>query len=243
MCGIFGYVGSRTAEPILVEGLRTLEYRGYDSAGIFVPGYGAVKAVGPIDNLAAAITETIGGTSGIAHTRWATHGAPTKLNAHPHKDMSGSVWLVHNGIIENYREIKEGLTMQGITFESDTDTEVLVKLIGSLYAGDLKKAVCDALRRVRGTYGIAVMSEHEPEKMIVARMGSPIVLGLGIDGNFVSSDPSALLIHTKDVVYLEDGEIALLTKDGYDVFTIAGEKRTKTPEKVEWDAEEIKKDG
>jgi glucosamine--fructose-6-phosphate aminotransferase (isomerizing) len=243
MCGIFGYVGSRTAEPILIEGLRTLEYRGYDSAGIYVPGYGAVKAVGPIDNLAAEITATIGGTSGIAHTRWATHGPPTLENAHPHKDMSEGVWLVHNGIVENYRELKEGLMMQGMKFYSDTDTEVLAKLVGSFYAGDLQKAVCDALRRVRGTYGIAVMAKHEPEKMIVARMGSPIVLGVGTDGMFVSSDPSALLIHTKDVIYLEDGELATVTKDGCEVFTIAGEKREKTPEKVEWEVEEIQKGG
>ena len=141
MCGIFGYIGTRTAEPLLVEGLRTLEYRGYDSAGLFVPGYGPVRAVGPIDNLAAAITESISGTAGIAHTRWATHGEPTVENAHPHQDMSGGVWLVHNGIIENYREIQEGLRMQGITFQTQTDTEVLAKLIGTLYAGDLSKAV------------------------------------------------------------------------------------------------------
>jgi len=243
MCGIFGYVGSRTAEPLLVEGLRTLEYRGYDSAGIYVPGYGAIKAVGPIDNLAAEITQTIGGTSGIAHTRWATHGAPTHENAHPHKDMSESVWLVHNGIIENFREIKEGLAMQGITFYSDTDSEVLVKLIGSLYAGDLQKAVTEALHRVRGTYGIAVMAERDPEKMIVARMGSPIVLGVGTDGHFVASDPSALLAHTKDVVYLEDGEIALVTKDAYEVVTVSGKKLNRAPEKIEWDVESVQKQG
>lgn len=243
MCGIFGYVGSRTAEPILVEGLRTLEYRGYDSAGIYVPGYGAVKAVGPIANLAEKITEPINGTSGIAHTRWATHGEPTIENTHPHSDMNRKVWLVHNGIIENYREIKEELTKQGVTFDSDTDTEVLSKLIGSLYAGDLEKAVRESLSKVRGTYGIAVMAEESPEQMLVARMGSPIVLGLGTDGNFVSSDPSALLVHTKDVIYLEDGELAVITKDSYEVSTIKGERRDKTPEKVEWDAEEIQKQG
>ena len=243
MCGIFGYVGSRTAEPLLVEGLRTLEYRGYDSAGIYVPGYGAVKAAGPIDNLAAKITETIGGTSGIAHTRWATHGAPTEENAHPHKDMSGGVWIVHNGIIENYREIKEGLTMQGVTFETQTDTEVLAKLIGSLYTGDLMTAVREALRRVRGTYGLAAIAEKKPGEIVVARMGSPIVLGVGTDGNFVSSDPSALLVHTKDVVYLDDGEMALVTKDAYEVQTISGQRRDKTPEKIAWDAESIQKDG
>jgi glucosamine--fructose-6-phosphate aminotransferase (isomerizing) len=243
MCGIFGYVGTRTAEPILLEALRTLEYRGYDSAGIFVPGYGAVKAVGPVDNLAARITETIGGTSGIAHTRWATHGAPTETNAHPHKDMSERVWIVHNGIIENFRELKAGLLLQGITFETETDTEVLIKLIGSLNGGNLKEAVQEALSMVRGTYGVVVMSEQNPEEMIVARMGSPIVLGVGVDGNFVSSDPSALLAHTKDVVYLEDGEIAVVTKDGYSVATLRGEKKDKRPEKVEWDTKSVQKQG
>jgi len=243
MCGIFGYVGTRTAEPILIEGLRTLEYRGYDSAGIFVPGYGAVKAVGPIDNLAAKITETIGGTSGIAHTRWATHGEPTEMNAHPHRDASGVVWIVHNGIIENHRELKEGLVAQGISFENQTDSEVLAKLIGTLYSGNLLEAVRAALARVRGTYGLAVMSEREPGTIIVARMGSPIVLGIGEDGNLVSSDPSALLLHTKDVVYLEDGEIASITKDSYTIESLTGRVVQKEPQKVEWDFEAAQKGG
>jgi glucosamine--fructose-6-phosphate aminotransferase (isomerizing) len=243
MCGIFGYVGTRTAEPILIEGLRTLEYRGYDSAGIFVPGYGAVKAVGPIDNLAQKITDTISGTSGIAHTRWATHGAPTEENAHPHADMSGTVWLVHNGIIENYRELREALRAQGMNFESETDTEVLAKLIGSFNHGSLEEAVRTALKMVRGTYGLAVLSERNPEQIIVARMGSPIVLGVGRDGHFVSSDASALLAHTKDVVYLDDGDVALVTKDGYEVISLQGESKNKLPEKVEWDVESVQKNG
>lgn len=243
MCGIFGYVGTRTAAPMLLEGLRTLEYRGYDSAGIFVPGFGAVKAVGPIDELAKKITTTIPGTSGIAHTRWATHGAPTEKNAHPHLDMSGSVAVVHNGIIENYREIKEGLLVRGITFESDTDTEVLAKLIGTYYAGDLVAAVRQALQVVRGTYGIAVLSAHEPGMIVVARMGSPIVLGIAADGTFVSSDPSALLSHTKDVVYLEDGECAVIKKDSYKLSTIKGEKKQREPETILWDVESVQKNG
>jgi len=243
MCGIFGYVGSRTAEPLLIEGLRTLEYRGYDSAGIFVPGFGAVKAVGPIDSLVAKIQETIGGTSGIAHTRWATHGEPTEKNAHPHHDASGGIWIVHNGIIENYRAMKEGLLAQGIAFETDTDTEVLAKLIGTLYRGDICDAVKQALGMVRGTYGLAVMSEREPGVIVVARMGSPIVLGIGSDGNFVASDPSALLAHTKDVIYLDDGEVAVITKDSYSVSSLSGEKREKVPEKVEWDFEVAQKGG
>ena len=243
MCGIFGYVGTRTAEPILIEGLRTLEYRGYDSSGIFVPGYGALKAVGPIDNLAKKITNTISGTSGIAHTRWATHGAPTEQNAHPHSDMSGSVWIVHNGIIENYRELKEQLSILGVTFQSDTDTEVLAKLIGTFNRGDLKEAVRTALKMVRGTYGIAVLSEKSPDEIIVARMGSPIVLGIGKDGNFVSSDASALLAHTKDVIYLDDGEMAIIKKDSYSVLTLHGVSKERTPEKIEWDAESLQKKG
>ena len=243
MCGIFGYIGTRTASPILVEGLRTLEYRGYDSAGIYVPGYGAVKAVGPIDNLAKKITETIPGTSGIAHTRWATHGAPTETNAHPHTDQSGSIFVVHNGIIENYTLLKEGLKVQGITFESDTDTEVLTKLIGINYSGDLLEAVQRTLRMVQGTYGLAVMSEHEPEKIVVARMGSPLVIGICEDGNIIASDPSAIVSHTKDVIYLDDGDMALIEKDSYQIMSFEGRGREKTTEKIEWDLEEIKKDG
>lgn len=243
MCGIFGYVGKRSAQPILLEGLRTLEYRGYDSAGVFIPGNEVVKAVGPIDNLAARITDHLRGSSGIAHSRWATHGEPTEVNAHPHVDMAGKTWLVHNGIIENYRELKEGLVAQGITFESETDTEVFAKLIGSLYQGNLRDAVIQALSMVRGTYGIAVMRDDAPEEMIVARMGSPIVLGISAHGNFVSSDPSALLAHTKDVVYLEDGEIAVVTKEQYDIVSYTGEKKDKVPETIDWDVESVQKQG
>jgi len=243
MRGIFGYVGTRTASPILIEGLRTLEYRGYDSAGLFIPGQKLVKAVGPIDELAKKIPETIPGTTGIAHSRWATHGAPTEENAHPHVDSSGSIAIVHNGIIENYRELKEGLMVRGIEFESETDTEVLAKLIGALYQGDLSKAVQNALQMVRGTYGIAVTSELHPEQLVVARLGSPIVIGIGSDGNFVSSDPSALLTHTKDVVYLEDGDCAVIEKNRYKVFTIHGKDQTRKEETIEWDVESVQKQG
>lgn len=241
MCGIFGYIGSRTAEPLLIDGLRTLEYRGYDSAGIFVPGFGTVKAVGPIDNLAKKIKSTIPGTAGIAHTRWATHGAPIEANAHPHSG-GNSIWLVHNGIIENYQTLKSKLD-QDVELVSETDTEVLAKLIGHFYQGDLKTAVQQALKEVRGTYGLVVMSESTPDELIVAKMGSPIVLGVSEHGHFVSSDPSALLAHTKDVVYLDDGEIAVVTKDGYEVVTHAGEKQQKNVEKIEWDVESVQKQG
>lgn len=243
MCGIFGYVGTRTATPILIDGLRTLEYRGYDSSGIFVPGQSPVRAIGPIDNLAAKLTHPLAGTSGIAHTRWATHGAPTEANAHPHRDMSGTLAIAHNGIIENFRELKEGLIVQGITFESETDTEVLAKLIGTLYRGNLLEAVQGALARVRGTYGIIVMSDYEPDTIVTARLGSPIILGVGRDGHLVSSDSSALLAHTKDVVYLDDGECAVVTKDAYEVLTLQGQKREKRPETVEGDIEAVQKNG
>lgn len=243
MCGIFGYVGTRTASPILVEGLRTLEYRGYDSAGIYVPGQAPVRAVGPIDELSKKLEIPLTGSAGIAHTRWATHGAPTEANAHPHLDMSGRIAVVHNGIIENFREIKEGLVVQGITFESETDTEVLAKLIGSLYTGNLLKTVQQALTRVRGTYGLVVMTEDAPEEFVTARLGSPILLGLGRDGNFVASDASALLAHTKDVVYLNDGECAVVTADRYEVMTIGGNKRDRAPEVIEWDIESVQRQG
>lgn len=243
MCGIFGYVGTHTAAPILLNGLRTLEYRGYDSAGIFIPGYGAVRAVGPIDALEAKCQSTIPGTSGIAHTRWATHGAPTERNAHPHTDMSETVWLVHNGIIENHQELRTGLQAQGVTFYSDTDSEVLAKLIGTLYTGDLMKAVQSALARVHGAYGLLVQSERNPNEVIVARMGSPIVIGLAPSGNVVASDSSALLAHTKDMVYLSDGELAVVTADTYQVYSRTGSKQTKTPEVVTADVIAVQKNG
>jgi glucosamine--fructose-6-phosphate aminotransferase (isomerizing) len=243
MCGIFGYVGNRTATPVLLDGLRTLEYRGYDSSGIYVPGYGAVNAVGPLDALIEKITDPIPGTIGIGHTRWATHGAPTEENAHPHLDMSHKIALVHNGIIENYCELKEGLIIQGYTFSSDTDSEVLAKLIGSLYTGTILTAVQAALKRVRGTYGILVSAEDNLDVLVAARMGSPIVIGVGTDGNLISSDASALLAHTKDVIYLEDGECALVRADTYQVSTIHGKALQRNPQTVEGDVQHVQKDG
>jgi glucosamine--fructose-6-phosphate aminotransferase (isomerizing) len=243
MCGIIGYTGNKEALPILVEGLRALEYRGYDSAGVYLPGCLVLKSVGPIDNLVAKITDPILGVSGIAHTRWATHGEPTEENAHPHLDQSGKIALVHNGIIENFRELREDLIDRGIDFKSTTDSEVLAKLIGSFYEGDLLKAVQEALRLVRGTYGIVVISESNPETLITARLGSPIVIGLSAEGNIVASDTSAILSHTKDVVYLEDGEIAVVKKDSYEVTTLQGAKLTKFSETLEMDIESVQKQG
>lgn len=244
MCGIFGYVGGREAADILLGGLRLLEYRGYDSAGIYVAGGGVVKAVGKVAALETKLQTTpLHGASGIAHTRWATHGAPSEKNAHPHTDASETITLVHNGIIENWRQIKDSLAMQGITMSGQTDTEVLTKLIGSLYAGNLKQAVMAALAHVHGTYGIAVMSTKKPGEIVVARMGSPIVLGVGSGEMFISSDPSALLAHTKEVVYLDDGEIAVVTGATYTVTSINGEARAKTTEVMDWDASVVQKNG
>ena len=242
MCGIFGYVGTKQAEPILLTGLRTLEYRGYDSAGVYIPGHDAIKAVGPIATLAAKCTGSVSGTSGIAHTRWATHGPPTEANAHPHTDKDQTIWLVHNGIIENYRELRNELSANGAVFVSDTDTEVLAALIASLYTNDLPDAVLKALQRVRGTYGIAVMAATDPDTIVTARLGSPIVIGVGEDGHFISSDASALLSHTKQVIYLEDGELAVVTIHSCEVRASDG-VRPKVPETIEWNAEAVQKQG
>jgi glucosamine--fructose-6-phosphate aminotransferase (isomerizing) len=243
MCGIFGYVGSNKATPILINGLKALEYRGYDSAGIFVSDCGAVKAVGPVVNLESKLPSNTGGSTGIAHTRWATHGVPSEANAHPHHDDSEIVWLVHNGIIENYHELKTELQSRGIKFYSDTDTEVLAKLIGTFFKNDLKEAVLSALKLVRGTYGVAVMHDQDPDQIVVARMGSPIVIGIGYDGNYISSDPSALLAYTKDVIYLEDGEVAVVTGNACNVSSVDGEKREKVTETIDWDYSAIQKNG
>lgn len=243
MCGIFGYVGQRQAAPIILDGLRALEYRGYDSAGVYVAGCGAVKATGPVAMVGALLPEVWSGTSGIGHTRWATHGPPTEQNAHPHSDMSESLWLVHNGIIENYQTLKEGLLMQGIRFTSDTDTEVLAKLMGSFYRGDLRAAVVSALSLVEGAYGIAVMSEHDPHRIVAARKGSPLVLGLGTGEHFVASDAAPLLAHTKDVVYLSDGDVAVIDRHGYHITSLSGQSSVRTPERIEWSIEALQKDG
>lgn len=245
MCGIFAYTGTRTATPLLMNGLRALEYRGYDSAGIYSPKLGTTKAVGAVENLARKVDEKVGGTSGIAHTRWATHGSPTEINAHPHTGGSQLIWVVHNGIIENYQDLRADLEERGHTFITETDTEVLAHLIESYVAlgMPLVNAVTEALRGVRGTYGIAAMNPSDPETIVAARLGSPIVIGISEHGNFVSSDVAGLLPYTKDVVYLNDGEIAVVTKDEYHVATLAGHEQNRKPEKIEWSEEAIQKNG
>jgi glutamine---fructose-6-phosphate transaminase (isomerizing) len=246
MCGIIGYVGSEEAKPILLKGLQALEYRGYDSAGIYVSGNGLTRSVGAVANLIEkASQKEEGGGSGIAHTRWATHGPPTEANAHPHHDERERVYLVHNGIIENYRELKDELAAEGAIFYSDTDTEVLAQYIASLLTDGttLEHAVKEALSRVRGTYGIAVMEAGKPEEIVVARMGSPLVVGITPHGHLIASDPSALLAHTKEVVYLEDGQYAILTKESCTVVDRAHGVQQPKVETIEWDLESVQKSG
>jgi len=226
MCGIVGYIGKADAASVLINGLRRLEYRGYDSAGVAVLDEGRVvvaKAPGkvsvlnertradwPVERFARA-------TTGIAHTRWATHGPPTEVNAHPHLDRSGDIALVHNGIIENYRSLRARLEGKGHHFYSETDTEVLAHLIGDSDKGDLFQAVCDALHQVEGTFGIAVLSSREPDKIITARRGSPIVIGVCDDETIIASDAAAIIAHTQRVIYLDDNDIAIVTADSVDV--------------------------
>ncbi len=247
MCGIVGYVGPQQASKILMDGLRRMEYRGYDSAGIAVLDGGDLdirKAAGKLGILAAEIAgnEPLG-TTGIGHTRWATHGGPTTPNAHPHTDQSGKIALIHNGIIENAASIKKALVARGHVFTSETDTEVLAHLVGAFYEGNLEEAVASALRDVDGADGICVISSDEPGVLIVARNGSPIILGIGDGENLVASDQSALLEHTRQVIYLDNGELAVLTADGYRVRTLTSRHVDKPINEIEWDLATIERGG
>ena len=247
MCGIVGYVGPRQATPILLEGLRRLEYRGYDSAGVAVQngrGFGVVKLAGRVAGLCHQLeTEPLSGTSGIAHTRWATHGAPTQRNAHPHVDCHGRIALVHNGIIENAGTLREALARAGHQFTTDTDTETLVHLIEDAPGATLEARVNSALDHVEGTYGLAVISADEPGKLVAARRGSPVLLGIGEDEFFVASDASAVLAHTRSVVYLTDGDIAVLTPSQYHVIDRASHVQPRAVDELAWDLEAIELGG
>ncbi|MBJ7258877.1 MAG: glutamine--fructose-6-phosphate transaminase (isomerizing) [Chthoniobacterales bacterium] len=252
MCGIVGYIGSAEAAPVLLDGLRRLEYRGYDSAGVALGNNGSLeirKAVGRIQNLAQVLGEhPVHGNRGISHTRWATHGAVTAENAHPHTDQSGRIVLVHNGVIENYQRLREELEREGHVFQSETDTEVLAHLIGkhAIELGEpsadhLVQAVRMALREVQGTYGIAVMHRDVPDLLIGARRGSPLVVGVGKGENFLASDVSAIVNHTRDVVYLKDFEIVVLRPDRFEVQSLAGGGRDYEISTVDFDAGEVSK--
>lgn len=245
MCGIVGYVGSKNGVPFLMEGLKALEYRGYDSAGIYIEGQGVLKKAGKVVELANSLPKGFSGHAGIAHTRWATHGPPTERNAHPHSDRSGTVWVVHNGIIENHAELRSALESEGVIFSSDTDTEVLAQLVGKYHTKNttLENAVTKALEKIRGTYGIAVMSSREPGKIVVARLGSPLMLGIGKDAYYIASDATPLLAHTRHVIYLEDGELAILTGHGYTVRNRSKKLIQKNIETLEWNAEAAQKKG
>jgi glutamine---fructose-6-phosphate transaminase (isomerizing) len=249
MCGIVGYIGTREVTPLLIEGLRRLEYRGYDSAGITVANNGALvtrKAVGKINDLENRLNGNglPAATCGIAHTRWATHGAPNETNAHPHIDCTGEIALVHNGIIENAGTLKKKLVSLGHEFRTETDTEVIAHLIEETYDGSLEEAVRAALTQVEGAYGLAIMSSREPGKIIGARKGSPLLVGVGDDGEyFLASDIAAVLAHTRDFVYLEDGEMAVLTEEGYQIYSLRGSQVTKEVTRVDWDLDAIEKSG
>ncbi len=249
MCGIIGYAGNKNSIPILLDALHKMEYRGYDSAGIaFIQnndGLTIIKDKGKIANLELLIDPKDYPVSpvGIGHTRWATHGEPNKINAHPHGDSNNEFVVVHNGIIENYGSIKKELIEKGHVFESETDTEVISHLIAEHYKGDLETAVRDSLQKVMGTYGLLVYSIHEPETFIAARYGSPLVIGKGKGENLVASDVSALVRYTSDVIYLEDGEIATVTAEGFSIKNMANEVISKSLTKVNWQAEDITKNG
>lgn len=253
MCGIVGFTSrNKSAVGPLVNGLRRLEYRGYDSAGVALESAEGIKVykqtgkVAKLDNLLSrALPESERGkyTIGIAHTRWATHGLPTVANAHPHVADNGSLALVHNGIIENYAALRSGLEKRGVKFLSQTDTEVVAHLIAAFDKGDLLAAAAEALKHVEGTYGIAAISEKHPGEMVVARKGSPLVIGVGEDDIVVASDVSAIVAYTRQVIYLKDGDIARITPNGVDIHTLDNSPVTREVQEVDWDIGAIEKGG
>jgi glutamine---fructose-6-phosphate transaminase (isomerizing) len=247
MCGIVGYIGPKQATPFLIEGLKRLEYRGYDSAGIAVYDGECIetrRAAGKIAKLEGTLAaDPVSGKIGIAHTRWATHGPPTERNAHPHLSTDESVAVVHNGIIENANVLRKQLTELGHTFRSDTDTETIAHLVQELWEGSLEEAVIGALRKVEGTFGIAVVSAKDPLKIVAARKGSPLLIGVGEGEYFLASDASAILAHTRQVAYLNDGDLAVLTPDGYKVMDINAVTLRRSVERIEWDLASIERGG
>jgi glucosamine--fructose-6-phosphate aminotransferase (isomerizing) len=247
MCGIVAYIGQRDARPILIEGLKRLDYRGYDSAGVVVIRDSQMtirKAAGRISVLEEKLDDKVdGATIGCAHTRWATHGAVNEVNAHPHLDSSGRIALVHNGIIENYRALRQYLEGQGLRMKSETDTEVLVQLIGHLYAGNLEEAVRRALQEVRGTFGIAAVCTDEPDRIVAARRGSPLIVGIGNGEFLVASDTAAIVQHTSQVIYLSDNEIAVITREGFHTTNLDASPSTPRVEEIEFTLEQLELGG
>jgi len=247
MCGIVGYIGKNLAVPILIDGIKRLEYRGYDSAGLALLEDKKIiikKTKGKVNKLQQLINnDCYKSTLGIAHTRWATHGEPNELNAHPHTDCTGNIVIVHNGIIENYSALKRYLEQSGHKFKSDTDTEVIAHLIEENYNGSLMDAVLVSLAKIEGTYGIALISSREPDKIIAARKGSPLIIGKGENENFVASDVAAILRFTREIIYLEDGEVAEITKDSFIVKDSSNIKVSKKIQQISWDIDMIEKNG
>jgi glutamine---fructose-6-phosphate transaminase (isomerizing) len=247
MCGIIGYIGPKQATPLLIEGLRRMEYRGYDSAGVALYDGEAVeirRAAGKIAKLEAAIAaDPVDGMVGIGHTRWATHGAPNERNAHPHMSDDDSVAVVHNGIIENASVLRGALQELGYVFRSDTDTEVIAHLVQELFDGSLEEAVIHALHKIEGTYGIAVISSRDPGKIVAARKGSPLLIGVGEGQNFLASDASAILAHTRQVVYLDDGDVAVIEADKYRVIDLNAAPLPREVDRIDWDLAEIERGG
>lgn len=247
MCGIVGYTGGSNASSILLSGLRRLEYRGYDSAGIAVnseSGLRMIKASGQLDNLIAKVKDSpLTGTAGIGHTRWATHGAPTDTNAHPHMSNDGRFAIVHNGIIENYAALREELTACGFKFSSETDTEVIVHLLEHYYTGNARIAVLKTVSRLEGSYAIGVVCADYPDRLFAAKFAAPMILGIGAGENFFASDVTALVSHTKNVIYMEDGEFAELSPESIEVFDCTGRTVEKSISRVVWDVEAAEKGG
>jgi glucosamine--fructose-6-phosphate aminotransferase (isomerizing) len=247
MCGIVGYIGENKARPVLMNGIRRLEYRGYDSAGISIINDNKMvseRSVGFVDELEKKLNGKFDkGTLGIVHTRWATHGAPTVENAHPHCDCTGNISIVHNGIIENYNYLKAKLEKEGHIFKSETDSEVIAHLIESHFEGELEDAVRRALKEVDGAYGLAIISLDDPGKLIAARRGSPMIVGIGKGGHFITSDVAAILEYTKEVVYLDDNEIAVLTREKMETTDIDNVQISKSIDAVQWNLDKTEKGG
>lgn len=247
MCGIVGYIGDKLAAPILINGLTKLEYRGYDSAGIALFQSGEMKVLKCKGRLCALEeklkSETLDGTMGIGHTRWATHGEPNDINSHPHMSHSGKIAVVHNGIIENYMKIKEFLQGQGYVFVSETDTEVVAHLVEHHYKGDLVQAVMDSINELEGSYALGVICKDFPDKFIAARKDSPLIVGLGKGENFIASDIPAILEYTRDIYILEDKEVVVLTKDEVKIYNIYGAEVKKEIFRVNWDVAAAEKSG
>lgn len=247
MCGIVGYIGKREAQPILINGLKKLEYRGYDSAGIAVYNDGSIKMskqVGRLAGLEEVLSkEPMVGNLAIGHTRWATHGRPSDANSHPHFDENEEFVVVHNGIIENFQEIKEELIKKGVAFKSETDTEVIAHLLADLYDGDLVSTVQKAVAKMEGAYALGIIYKNEPDKMVAVRLASPLVIGIGDGENFIASDIPALIEHTRDIYILNDGDMAVITPDHIQLMNTKGELIERESFRVEWDVETAEKDG